>query len=178
MPGYINPATGAYNGGDKQPGEIEVGLRPSLDHYFSFQTMAWELDVARSKRALKKVPTKVFIETVFAPAPDAVDAPADYVWARENSVLFQAGIGLSRRLPINGDVYGSKADIVGLAFWLLTHAGNPATGYTDVAPTAPLPEGVTLPVLTPEQSALFVGGIISSVEYDRVLVLLEAYGVE
>lgn len=135
----------------------------------------WGQWVSDPTKSGGKIPTQAFISHVFA-APEG--APADYTWARENSVLFQGGAGLARRLPVGGDVYGTRADIATLAFWMLSHTGNPAEGYGAIAPSGPLPEDVNPLALTPEQSALFAGGIITSVEYDRVLELLDLYAVE
>lgn len=157
MTGYISAIDGSYYEGDKQHGDLEVPQRPSADHYW--ENEAWVLDENRKKALLGKIPTSVFIDTVFAPPSGAT---LDYTWSRLDEV--------TRVVPAIGQklagefARGSKAEIEGLAFWLYSHDANRVDlatydGEGNVTAVAP-------------------GGIISQSEYATVLQLVAIYGVQ
>lgn len=138
---------GNYYEGGMIPGSQEVPQRPSQDHYW--EDGAWALDVARGKQLLGKIPTEVFIDTVFA-APSG--ASADYSWNRFAMVI-KANPALVHKLPKGGYVAGTAAEVQAMVGWLLTHDVNWGTATPDL------------------------DSVITQSEHDAVLAMLVAYGV-
>ncbi len=162
---------------DEQPADrlskpVPTRPEPANEHYLDgAETQdadglygTWVHDPGLSKRSIGKIPTEVFINTVFAPPTRMENPPADYTWNRENKVRMLSPAA-SVRMPKYGFLSGTRAEIAALAGWMLA--------YGFVLNTYP-PEFVHL---TPSEAG-YEGGIISQEEYARAIALLDEYGVQ
>lgn len=138
---------GVYLYGDPLPGDTIITVQDAA---------------SASKQSARRIPTDVFISTVFA-APEG--AAPDYTWNRENAIRLLSP-ATSMRMPKGGLLSGTRAEILQMAGWMLTYKVEPNTYPPVFTALAPNPDGT------------YTGGIITQDEYSRVLVLLAEYGVE
>lgn len=155
MQGFLR-ADDSYYEWDRQGQDRIVPQRPSPDHYPTFEEDGWTFvewvhDPARNKATLGQIPTREFLDRVFAPPVDG--SKPNNVWERFDEVT-RVVPAVAQKLA--GEyVRGNRAEIQGLAQWLLAFGPD------------------RQPVAEPG-----TGSLITLVEYAIVLTLLDEYGVQ
>ena len=172
MPHFYVNAHGGYEVHDTpatDPTLTPVPERPTHEHRWDAEageSGEWVLETeADRKRAMGKVPTNEFIATVFAPPSDDPDPDPLHTWNREGQVRF-ASKQIDTRMPKDGYLSGTKAEVTQMAQWLLTNRQIPNT-------YPPVYESVE-----PDEHGQYIGGIITMEEYARALAMLDEYGVQ
>lgn len=167
MIGYFFNKNLEYYEGMMEFGSIVVPQRPSANHYPVWNEGAfveWQLNEAMTKQLSGKIPTSVFMSRVFVkPVELTTVADSQYIWQRFSAVC-RVDPGVVQKLPLDGFVHGTAAEIQGLAFIYRISDSN----LVDISVRDELGNIVSIPD----------GTIINEQEFQAILGLLTEYGVQ